>query len=143
MKPHDCPQNAHRRALARLMKPVATLLGSLVLFVPGAGLSAAIVEYDLTIAWQEMNFTGHPVQAMTLNGQLPGPTLRFTEGDHAVIRVHNQMDVETSIHWHGILLSNAMDGVPFLTYPPIAPGKTFTYEFDLDRKSKRLKSSHA
>ncbi len=55
--------------------------------------SAATVEYDLTIARQEVNFTGQPVQAMTLNGQLPGPMLRFTEGDHAVIRVHNQMDV--------------------------------------------------
>ena len=142
MKTHDCPQNAHRRALARLMKPVATLMGSLVLFVPGAGLSAATVEYDLTIAWQEMNFTGHPVQAMTLNGQLPGPTLRFTEGDHAVIRVHNRMDVETSIHWHGILLPNAMDGVPFLTYPPIAPGETFTYEFDLRQSGTYWYHSH-
>jgi FtsP/CotA-like multicopper oxidase with cupredoxin domain len=105
-------------------------------------LSAATVEYDLTIARQEVNFTGHPVQAMTINGQLPGPTLRFTEGDHAVIRVHNQMDVETSIHWHGILLPNAMDGVPFLTYPPIAPGETFTYEFDLRQSGTYWYHSH-
>jgi FtsP/CotA-like multicopper oxidase with cupredoxin domain len=95
------------------MKLVVTLLGSLMLLVPGASLGAATVEYDLTIARQERNFTGHPVEAMTVNGQIPGPTLRFTEGDHAVIRVHNRMDVETSIHWHGILLPNAMDGVPF------------------------------
>jgi len=108
MKAHDCSQKAHRRALVKLLKPLVALLGSLALFVPEGILSAATVEYDLTIARQEMNFTGHPVKAMTLNGQLPGPTLRFTEGDHAVIRVHNQMDVETSIHWHGILLPNAM-----------------------------------
>lgn len=95
------------------MKTVAMLLGSLVLFLP-ASHWAATVEYDLSIALQERFFTGHPVGAMTINGQLPGPTLRFTEGDHAVIRVHNQMDVETSIHWHGILLPNAMDGVPQL-----------------------------
>ncbi len=112
------------------MKSVVALLGSLTLLEPGGTLSAATVEYDLTIAQQEMNFTGHPVKAMTINGQLPGPSLHFTEGDHAVIRVHNRMDVATSIHWHGILLPNAMDGVPFLTYPPIAPGETFTYTFD-------------
>lgn len=142
METHDRSQNAHRRAHAKLLKPVAALLGSLALLVPGGILSAATVEYDLTIARQEMNFTGHPVKAMTINGQLPGPSLHFTEGDHAVIRVHNRMDVETSIHWHGILLSNAMDGVPFLTYPPIAPGKTFTYEFDLRQSGTYWYHSH-
>ncbi|MFA7172025.1 MAG: multicopper oxidase domain-containing protein [Kiritimatiellia bacterium] len=96
------------------VNPMAVLLGTLALFVPWAILSAATVEYDLTIARQEINITGHPVQAMTLNGQLPGPTLRFTDGDHATIRVHNQVDVETSIHWHGILLPNNMDSVPFV-----------------------------
>jgi hypothetical protein len=123
------------------MKPVAALLGSVALFVPLA-LSAATVEYDLTIARQTVNFTGQPALAMTINSQLPGPTLRFTEGDRAVIRVHNQMDVETSIHWHGILLPNAMDGVPFLTYPPIAPGATFTYEFDLRQSGTYWYHSH-
>jgi FtsP/CotA-like multicopper oxidase with cupredoxin domain len=73
---------------------------------------AATVEYDLTIARQEVNFTGQSAKAMTINGQLPGPTLRFTEGDHAVIRVHNQMDVETSIHWHGICCP-----MPWTAYP--------------------------
>jgi FtsP/CotA-like multicopper oxidase with cupredoxin domain len=111
--------------------PQAAIWTCILLFFSAAMLSAATVEYDLTITRQTVNFTDHPVQAMVINGQLPGPTLRFTEGDHAVIRVHNQMDVETSINYHGILLPNTMGGVPFLTYPPIAPGKTFTYEFDL------------
>lgn len=124
------------------MKLVVVLLASLALFVSEAALSAAAVEYDLTITRQAMNFTGQPTMAMTLNGQLPGPVLRFTEGDHAVIRVHNQMDVETSIHWHGILLPNAMDGVPYLTYPPIAPGETFTYEFDLRQSGTYWYHSH-
>jgi FtsP/CotA-like multicopper oxidase with cupredoxin domain len=124
------------------VKPVAALLGALALFVLGAGLSAATVEYDLTIVRQEVNLTGQPVEAMTINGQLPGPTLRFTEGDRAVIRVHNRMDVETSIHWHGILLPNAMDGVPFVTYPPIAPGETFTYAFDLRQSGTYWYHSH-
>ena len=124
-----------------MKKYIVTLLG-LTLFLPVAVVSAATVEYDLTIAWQEVNFTGQPVQAMTFNGQLPGPTLRFTEGDRAVIRVHNKMDVETSIHWHGILLPNNMDGVPFLTFPPIASGKTFTYEFDLRQSGTYWYHSH-
>jgi CopA family copper-resistance protein len=119
-----------------------TLLASVALWVSEPTVRAATVEYDLTIARQEMNFTGHPAQAMTINGQLPGPTLHFTEGDHAVIRVHNHMDVETSIHWHGILLPNAMDGVPFLTFPPIAPGETFTYEFDLRQSGTYWYHSH-
>jgi len=105
-------------------------------------LSAATVEYDLTIAQQEVHITGNPAQALTINGSLPGPTLRFTEGDHAVIRVHNRMDEETSIHWHGILLPNAMDGVPFITFPPIAPGSTFTYEFDLHQSGTYWYHSH-
>lgn len=121
---------------------VVAFAGGLVLSGLGGLASAATVEYDLTIARQAVNFTGRPAPAMAINGQLPGPTLRFTEGDRAVIRVHNQMDVATSIHWHGILLPNAMDGVPFLTYPPIAPGATFTYEFDLRHSGTYWYHSH-
>jgi len=142
MKIPDHSQNVFRQTVANLIKPATRLLGSLAWFVPGAMLSAATVEYDLTIAHQDVNFTGRAVQAMAINGQLPGPTLRFTEGDRAVIRVHNQMEVETSIHWHGILLPNAMDGVPHLTYPPIAPGKTFIYEFDLRQSGTYWYHSH-
>ena len=131
-----------RRVLVNPLKSMAAVLFFLALFVPAVELSAATVEYDLTIAEQEMNFTGQPVKAITVNGQLPAPTLRFTEGDHAVIRVHNQMNVETSIHWHGILLPNAMDGVPFVTQPPIAPGQTFTYEFDLRQSGTYWYHSH-
>jgi FtsP/CotA-like multicopper oxidase with cupredoxin domain len=133
---------ALRRIFAKFSKANAAIWTCMVLFMPGAMLSAATVEYDLTITRQAVNFTGHPVQAMTINGQLPGPTLRFTEGDRAVIRVHNQMEVDASIHWHGILLPNAMDGVPDLTYPPIAPGKTFTYEFDLRQSGTYWYHSH-
>jgi len=141
MKMHLCFQNVLRQPHAKPMARVATLWGILMLWVP-TSLWAATVEYDLTLARQELNFTGHPVEAMTINGQLPGPTLRFNEGDQAVIRVHNQMDVETSLHWHGILLPNTMDGVPFLTYPPIAPGQTFTYTFDLRQSGTYWYHSH-
>jgi len=131
-----------RHVRVKLLKSMAAVMFCLALLAPVAELSAATIEYDLTIAGQEMNFTGQTVKAITVNGQLPAPTLRFTEGDHAVIRVHNQMDVETSIHWHGILLPNAMDGVPFVTFPPIAAGQTFTYEFDLRQSGTYWYHSH-
>ncbi len=131
-----------RCVLVNPRKSMAAVLFCMALLVPVTELSAATVEYDLTIARQEMNFTSQPIKAITVNGQLPAPTLRFTEGDHAVIRVHNQMDVETSIHWHGILLPNAMDGVPFVTFPPIAAGQTFTYEFDLRQSGTYWYHSH-
>lgn len=66
---------------------------------------------------------------MSINGSIPGPTLEFTEGEYAVIYVKNEMNVETSIHWHGLLLPNFYDGVPYLTTPPIEPGHTLRYEF--------------
>ncbi|NQU11901.1 multicopper oxidase domain-containing protein, partial [bacterium] len=103
---------------------------------------AARVEFDLTIEQQPINITGQVRLAMTINGGIPGPPLRFREGDRAVIRVHNKMAVETSIHWHGLLLPNEMDGVPFVTYPPIAPGQTFIYEFDLRQSGTYWYHSH-
>jgi CopA family copper-resistance protein len=115
---------------------------ALVLVAGASSAYAERVEYDLTIARQTVNFTGKDRPAMTLNGNIPGPTLRFTEGDTAVIRVHNKMDVETSIHWHGLILPNEMDGVPYVTYPPIAAGTTFTYEFELNQSGTYWYHSH-
>ena len=99
-------------------------------------------EYDLTIAWDEVDFTGRSAGAMTINGGIPGPTLHFTEGDVARLDVHNEMDVETSIHWHGLLVPPGMDGVPYVTFPPIAPGKTFTYEFPIRQSGTYWYHSH-
>ena len=79
---------------------------------------------------------------MTINGSIPGPVLRFTEGDYAVIYVKNEMDVETSIHWHGLLLPNFYDGVPYLTTPPIEPGHTQKYEFPLIQSGTYWYHSH-
>jgi hypothetical protein len=102
----------------------------------------ATVEYNLTIAEWQMNFTGHPVKAMTINGGIPGPVLRFTEGDLARIRVKNEMSVDTSIHWHGILVPPGMDGVPLISFPPIQPGATFTYEFPIRQNGTYWYHSH-
>jgi FtsP/CotA-like multicopper oxidase with cupredoxin domain len=65
------------------------------------------------------------------NGSVPGPELRFEQGQHVRIAVENRLQEETTVHWHGVRVPNAMDGVPHLTQKPIAPGETFVYEFDL------------
>ncbi len=104
--------------------------------------SAKTVEYNLTIAKEQVNITGKSVEAMTINSGIPGPVLRFTEGDSAVIHVHNAMDVSSSIHWHGLLLPNDMDGVPSVTFPGIAPGTTFTYRFPIRQSGTYWYHSH-
>lgn len=103
---------------------------------------AKVVEFDLIIGTGEVNFSGRPTRALTINGGIPGPTLTFTEGERARIRVHNTLDTETSIHWHGILLPNREDGVPYLTSPPILPGKTHVFEFPLIQSGTYWYHSH-
>ncbi|HLW06556.1 MAG TPA: multicopper oxidase domain-containing protein [Marinilabiliaceae bacterium] len=99
-------------------------------------------EYTLVIKEELVNKTGKKVKAMTVNGSIPGPTLEFTEGEYAVIYVKNEMSVETSIHWHGMLLPNFFDGVPYLTTPPIKSGTTFKYEFPIRQSGTYWYHSH-
>jgi FtsP/CotA-like multicopper oxidase with cupredoxin domain len=72
-----------------------------------------------------------PTQVWAYNGTVPGPLLRYRQGERLRIEVENAIDFETTVHWHGIRLPNAMDGVPHLTQAPIRKGGRFTYEFDL------------
>ncbi len=101
-----------------------------------------VQEYTLTIKEEVVNKAGKDVKGMTVNGTIPGPTLEFTEGEYAVIYVKNEMSVETSVHWHGILLPNFYDGVPYLTTPPIKPGTTFKYEFEIRQNGTYWYHSH-
>ena len=99
-------------------------------------------EYNLTIDKKMVNITGKEVMGMAINNSIPGPTLRFIEGEYAVIHVKNNLETETSVHWHGLLLPNFYDGVPYLNTPPIAPGETFTYEFALNQSGTYWYHSH-
>ncbi len=101
-----------------------------------------VKEYRLTIRQEKVNKAGKEVMGMTINGTIPGPVLEFTEGEYAVIYVKNEMDVETSIHWHGLLLPNFYDGVPYLTTPPIEPGHTLKYEFPIKQSGTYWYHSH-
>jgi FtsP/CotA-like multicopper oxidase with cupredoxin domain len=126
-----------------LFSKILTIVGLIVfiLFTHIQG-QAAIVEYKLTLAQQEVNITGKPARGMTINGGIPGPILRFKEGDFARIHVHNEMSVETSIHWHGLLVPPDMDGVPYVSFPPIKPRTTFTYEFPIRQSGTYWYHSH-
>ena len=99
-------------------------------------------EYNLTIDYETVNFTGKDIKAMTINGGIPGPNLEFTEGEFAIINVTNKMDHETSVHWHGLILPNFYDGVPYLTTPPIKPGETFQYKFAIKQSGTYWYHSH-
>ncbi|CAN5787610.1 hypothetical protein BH11VER1_BH11VER1_37770 [soil metagenome] len=106
-------------------------------------LTGPVVEYDLYISEQTVSPAGKPVKGLVINGGIPGPTLRFHEGDVARIHVHNQLkDHETSTHWHGLLLPNKEDGVPYITTPPILPGMTHTFEFKLKQNGTYWYHSH-
>ncbi len=103
---------------------------------------AKVVQYELTVGYKTMNYTGQEVQAMSLNDSIPGPTLRFQEGDIARIRFHNSMDVPTSVHWHGILLPHRQDGVPYVSNPPIEPGTTYEFQFPIKQTGTYWFHSH-
>lgn len=72
-----------------------------------------------------------PTDVWAYNGRVPGPELRFRQGERLAVEFENQLEQPSTVHWHGLRLPNAMDGVPGLTQPPVAPGETFPYAFDL------------
>nr|MBP6506107.1 multicopper oxidase domain-containing protein [Opitutaceae bacterium] len=102
-----------------------------------------IIEYSLDIAETALSPAGKSVRALTLNGSVPGPTLRFREGDVARIHVNNRLAKdETSVHWHGLLVPNLEDGVPYITTPPILAGESRTFEFLLKHAGTYWYHSH-
>jgi FtsP/CotA-like multicopper oxidase with cupredoxin domain len=117
------------------------LLGVLLAVQPGRAQTDTAV-YHLTIRQEAVSKAGKTVLGMTVNGGIPGPTIRFKEGGYAIIYVKNEMPVETSVHWHGLLVPNFYDGVPYLTTPPIRPGQELKYEFPLKQAGTYWYHSH-
>lgn len=101
------------------------------------------VRYDLYVADTTVTYGGKPKRAIAVNGQIPMPVLTFTEGDTAEIHVHNNLEEETSLHWHGLFLPNKMDGVPFLTQMPIKPHSTYVYKFPIIQSGTHWYHSHS
>jgi len=100
-------------------------------------------QFDLDIEPVPLNITGRERVATLINGVLPSPTLRWREGDTVTLNVTNRLSEDSSIHWHGILLPAAMDGVPGLTFPGIMPGETFTYRFLVKQSGTYWYHSHS
>ncbi|TWW00238.1 multicopper oxidase domain-containing protein [Chitinophaga pinensis] len=100
------------------------------------------VRYDLYVADSMIHSHGKMIHAMVINGSIPAPVLTFTEGDTAEIYVHNTMDMETSVHWHGLILPNRYDGVSYLTTAPVKAGETHLYKFPLVQNGTYWYHSH-
>ena len=100
------------------------------------------VRYDLYVKDTLVNYGKKARRAIAVNGQIPMPTLTFTEGDTAEIWVHNELNEETTLHWHGLFLPNRYDGVPFLTQMPIKPHASYLYKFPIRQHGTHWYHSH-
>ena len=144
------PSNTSRRTFVKGLA-ASGLLGGLGLWRapvwalsgPGQINELSGSEYELFIGETPVNFTGNPRTALTINGSLPGPLLRWREGDTVTLRVRNRLKDSTSIHWHGILLPANMDGVPGLSFHGIEPGGVYVYQFKVRQHGTYWYHSHS
>ncbi|AZZ77323.1 copper oxidase [Pseudomonas sp. RU47] len=142
--------NPSRRTFVKGLA-AGSLLGGLGLWrtpvwalnAPGQSHELSGSDFELFIGETPVNFTGSPRTAMTINGSLPGPLLRWREGDTVTLRVRNRLSASTSIHWHGILLPANMDGVPGLSFHGIEPGGVYVYQFKVRQNGTYWYHSHS
>jgi CopA family copper-resistance protein len=132
----DLHQN-HTSAPVKNIKVIEEPVKKIVKNVP-----SKTVRYDLYVRDTIVSFGDKPKRAIAVNGQIPMPTLTFTEGDIAEIYVHNELNEDTSLHWHGLFLPNKEDGVPNLTQMPIKPGTTHKYTFPIIQHGTHWYHSH-
>jgi CopA family copper-resistance protein len=123
-------------------------------FIQGvaAGLAAPVAamgstqgsgDFNLVIGEAPVNITGRPAVATCADGVVPGPTLRWRQGDTVTMNVTNRLSEPTSLHWHGIRTPTGMDGVPGLSFAGIAPGDTFTYRIPVHQSGTYWYHSHS
>src|SRR4051812_32500733 len=151
------PMNSRDTVTRRTLLQRAAMLGggaALAALLPPWARSASPERLDslpeltgddiaLTIGHTQVTIDGRSAHAVTINGTVPGPLLRLKEGRRVRIAVTNTLDVETSIHWHGLLVPPAMDGVPGVSFPGIPPGETFVYEFPVIQSGTYWYHSHS
>lgn len=117
------------------------ILITLILFVQLT--QAKTIKYNLDISEKIVNIANKDVTALAIGNQIPGPTIEATVGDTLEVTFNNKMGTETSIHWHGVLLPNDQDGVPYLTTQPIAPDSSFTYRYKITHPGTYWYHSHS
>jgi CopA family copper-resistance protein len=150
------PRFSHRLDRRTLLKRAAVLGGGAALasllppwarsVAQGIPTTMPVVSGDdikLVIAHAQVKIDGKTTHAVTINGTVPGPLLRLKEGRRVRISVTNHLDVESSIHWHGLLVPPEMDGVPGVSFPGIPPGETFVYEFPVVQSGTYWYHSHS
>lgn len=144
------PSNTSRRTFVKGLAAGSLLSGLGLWRTPVWAQSAAGAvnelsgsEFELFIGETAVNFSGSPRTALTINGSLPGPLLRWREGDTVTLRVRNRLEQSTSIHWHGILLPANMDGVPGLSFHGIEPGGVYVYRFKVRQHGTYWYHSHS
>jgi CopA family copper-resistance protein len=113
-------------------------------FLVAYAVPAEAATYELSVEKTMVRVNGRAVEKLAINGQIPGPTLRWKEGEDATITVLNKTDESTSVHWHGILLPGMMDGAPgFNGFRGIQPGQSFTYTFRVRQSGTYWYHSHS
>ncbi len=110
---------------------------------PAGGAAPEVVEYDLAVGRLGVSFSGGSAEARSINGMIPGPLLRLKEGQDVILRVTNDLDEATSLHWHGLLVPSDMDGVPGFSFAGIEPGETFTFRFRVRQSGTYWYHSHS
>ena len=128
------------------MKHCRTRFVSRTAFAVGVLLSSPAAfagTYDLVIGKTTLDASGTERSALAINGSIPAPTLRFFEGEELTINVTNTLEVDSSIHWHGLILPFVMDGVPGVTFDGIEPGTTHTYRFPTQQSGTYWYHSHS
>ncbi len=100
-------------------------------------------NFDLEVSEFKTHINGRVASAVGVNGSVPAPLIRFREGANVTLNVKNTLDVDTSIHWHGLLVPFEMDGVPGVTFPGIKPNETFQYEFSVPQYGTYWYHSHS
>ncbi len=136
---HEAMDAAHEARIKAFPAKTAGLGGQLASYKVGGGVKV----FELTA--REMQWEVEPGVSragFAYNGQIPGPTIRVTEGDRLRVTLKNALPESTAIHFHGLVVPNAMDGVPFITQPPVKPGQTFTYEFVAKPAGTHMYHSH-
>jgi CopA family copper-resistance protein len=132
------PRSAKKKQYLNMKKHAIIII---LLFALNAA-AQKVVRYDLYVRDTIVTFGDKPKRAIAVNGQIPMPTLTFTEGDIAEIYVHNELNEDTSLHWHGLFLPNKEDGVPNLTQMPIKPHTTHKYTFPIIQHGTHWYHSH-